>query len=125
MASASSNADNGIRLILEEIRDLKREAAEDRKLAAEDRKQAALDRKQWSEDRRRSDERLARIEGKLDKSLAAVAGALKNLTVITGRLLEASKENSALLKANTAMLREVRDSVRSPRRNGHGGNGKH
>ena len=118
MGNGAHNMDNGIRLILEEIRDLKREAAEDRKLAA-------ADRKQWTEDRRRSDERLARIEGKLDKSLAAVAGAIQNLTIITGHLLEASKANSALLKANTAMLREVRDAVRSPRRNGHGGNGKH
>ncbi len=59
------NLDPGIRLVLEEIRDLRRETRDDRRqadAAAEaDRRRAEADRRQAEADRRRSDERFREL----------------------------------------------------------------
>ena len=117
MDAPSPAGDPGIRLILEQIRDLRREAA--------------VDRKQATEDRKRFEERLIRIEekqdrtmAKLDKSLGAIAKALQNLTEVTDRLYTATLENNRILKSHTALLHDIRRALRPPGRNG-GGNGKH
>jgi hypothetical protein len=55
------NLDPGIRLVLEELRDLRLEMRADRRSAEEDRRSAEEDRRRADDERRQSDQRFAGI----------------------------------------------------------------
>jgi len=103
------NLDPGIKLILQEIRDLRiemraerqedrrqaiedrRQAMDDRRQAMDDRRQAVDDRRQANEDRRRSDEERRRSDRRFD------------------RLLRDFRQDSARREAKTQrMFKEIR-----------------
>ncbi len=131
MADNPSDGDPGIRPILQEIRDLRREASEDRKQAAEDRKrfdlylkEAAEDRKQAAEYNRRMDERMARMQTAMNRSFAAIAGALRNLAEVTERLVTTNRDIQRALRQNTAVLLDIRAILRRSNGQGRNGNGR-
>jgi predicted nucleic acid-binding Zn-ribbon protein len=122
----NGNLGEGIRLILGEIRDLRKdladdkkqaaedrrrmlrlmeEAAEDRRQAAEDRKQAAEDRKQAAEDRSRGEDNIRGIR----QALVVIGGV--------GRRIHATlDEHSRLLREILSTLK--RQGNGHPRGNG-------
>ena len=125
----------GIRLILEEMGDLKKElamdrkqAAEDRKQAAEDRKQAAEDRKQAADDRKRIAETMDRIEDSLDKSIVQAARdraeaahdrkEIRRALVVIGNI---GRRFSQSLERIRKTQEEIRDLLKH--KNGDGGPG--
>lgn len=112
----------GIRLILEEIRDLRWEGVEDRKQAAEDRKEAAENRKEAAEDRRAFREAFDRYSAEA----ASREKDLRKALVVIGNV---GREFSNRLKGiqkgqaeQTQLLKEIRTAVRV-RGNGNGRNG--
>jgi hypothetical protein len=113
MANGSSSLDAGIRLVLEELRELKREANEDRRRSDEYWKKADEDRRKADEDRKRLDQRLVRMETRQDKTFEALLGILHKHTVLLAHLVKTADEH-------TGILTDIRNSLR---RNGHGRNG--
>lgn len=116
----------GIRLILEEIRDIKHEMMRLCNRSDEDRKRADEDRKRAAEDRRRADERWERLTRESDKrferhvreSKEREKGLSRALVIIGGigrEIVKTQKEHTVLLKQILAAV-----TVRS---NGQGGNG--
>lgn len=141
---ARDDALAGIRLVLEEIRDIKKEQAEDRKQFAEDRKQAAEDRKQIAEDRKQfaedrqqaaEDRRQAaadrrRFEDLFRQSVAQAEEHRKEfretITGIREALVVIGKVGRRIIQTqdkHTGLLVEIRDILKSQRKNGRNGGG--
>ncbi|HLF92651.1 MAG TPA: hypothetical protein VJB14_04265 [Planctomycetota bacterium] len=114
---SGDNSLAGIRLVLEEIRDLKKELAEDRKQAAEDRKQFAEDRKQFAEDRKQAaeDRKQAAEDRKgFRESIDGIRDALVVIGKVGRRIIQTQEKH-------TGLLVEIRDILKSQRRNGRNG----
>ena len=107
---SGDNSLAGIRLVLEEIRDLKKELAEDRKQAAEDRKQFAEDRKQAAEDRKQA----AEDRKGFRESIDGIRDALVVIGKVGRRIIQTQEKH-------TGLLVEIRDILKSQRRNGRNG----
>jgi hypothetical protein len=105
MASPDKDALAGIRLILEEIRDLRREGAEDRRRADEDRKRA-------DEDRKRADRRFEQIVAESREREKGLHQALIVIGNVGRTIIRNQEEHTRLLKQ---ILRQLRTS----------GNGRH
>ena len=133
----------GIGYILEEIRDLKRESAEDRRRADEERRRADEDRRRaderhdallerMDEGTRRADERHAGLLERIDDSMRQQAARDKDLhraVRVIGfygrKIIETQTAHTRLLQVIAASLK--RGGNGSTRRNGHGngrGNGR-
>ena len=127
----------GIRLVLEEIRDIKKEQAEDRKQATEDRKQIAEDRKQFAEDRQQAaeDRQQAaadrrRFDDLFRQSVAQAEEHRKEfretITGIREALVVIGKVGRRIIQTqdkHTGLLVEIRDILKSQRKNGRNGGG--
>lgn len=103
--------DGGIRLVLEELRDLKRELAEDRKQAAADRVQAAADRQQAADDRRRSDEQFAFATREATTDRAGITALLSQLIQIAGSQKATLGRMEATLKVLVVQSRRQTDAI--------------
>jgi hypothetical protein len=66
------NLDPGIRLVLQELRDLRLEMRDDRRRADEERRQADEERRQATEERRRADEERRRADAERDARFEAM-----------------------------------------------------
>ena len=97
------NADAGIRLVLEEIRDLRREMAEDRRRADEERREerrrADEDRARADEDRKRADLRFEHVVADSRKREHQLRDALVVIGSVGRRILAKLDEHSRLLKS--------------------------
>jgi uncharacterized coiled-coil DUF342 family protein len=116
----SPNSEQGIRLVLEEIRELRRESTsmlkEMRQERAEDRRQAAEDRRQAAEDRRRSDALFARHADRAEEDRKGIRDALVAIGNVGRKFQSTLTEHSRLLK-------EIRDAIRRQGNGRSGGNG--
>jgi len=119
---------DGIQLVLEEIRDLRRDSLEDRKRADEDRKRADEDRKRADEDRKRADERWERLHRESEERFARDTQeaaerekGLRQALVVIGnagrRIIKAQEDHTRLLEQ---ILRAIRAGWNGRSRNGHG-----
>lgn len=113
----------GLRLILEEIRDLRREGEADRRQAAEDRRQAAEDRKKYAEEQRRFSEEMRRFaeEAAEDRRQAAEdrrrisAEAAEDRRGIRDALVVIGRVGRRIVQTqerHTKLLEEIRDLLR-------------
>lgn len=139
-ASPDDRTWSGIRLVLEEMRDLRKEFTEFRKEAAEDRKryagesqrwfeQAAKDRSQAAEDRRQATEDRRQIAELYKNSLEDSARRereLRDALVVIGKvgrqILKNQEGQTKVLEGMTKVLEDIKYAV-TPRRNGKHGNG--
>jgi phage shock protein A len=125
------NIDPGIKLVLGEIRDLRREMREDRRqaeaAAAADRRQAEVDRRQAEADRRRSDERFeqllrefredsARHAATTEKAFEATQRAFRDIRTVGLSIVKT-------LNRHTRLLERI-DRKLGVRGNGRPGNGR-
>jgi len=127
----------GIRLVLEEIRDLKIEAAQERREAAQDRKlfehyfkRAEEDRetqREWMEEVRRE---AAEDRRRFNRTLRIMVHVARDIrdgqhkqTAILERNTAILEHNSKILEEHTNLLHDISRSVRG-RSNGSKGNGK-
>ena len=101
--------DPGTRLVLREIRDLRRDLLEDRRRADEDRRRSDEDRRRSDKDRRRSDDRFEKLFGKMHSLGTAIVKALV--------------AQSRILKHHGTILERI-DRNLGARRNGPRGNGR-
>lgn len=107
----SGNVNDGIRLILEEIRDLKREGAEFRKFLIDDRKQAAEDRKQAAEDRKEFRKFMQESREEAHQDRRDIREALVVIGKVGRKIIQTQGEH-------TRLLREIRDTLKRSS-NGH------
>lgn len=115
---SKDNSLAGIRLVLEEIRDIKKELAEDRKQTAEDRKQYAEDRKQAAEDRRRFEELFKQSVVQADehrKEFRETITGIRQALVVIGKV---GRRIIQTQDKHTGLLIEIRDILKSGRKNG-------
>ena len=143
MATRGKNLGEGIRLVLEEMRedrlradDYRRKADEDRRKADEDRRKADEDRRKADEDRRRIQVQfkalLTRLDGhiaeqkKRDEDLSRLIRVLGDVgrTLIKKQDQSLAKQDEALVKQDESLgiLKQIAKGVRV-RGNGHRGNG--
>jgi hypothetical protein len=126
----------GIRLILEEIRDLRRDWAEYRVKAGEDRRKADEDRRKADEDRRKADEERVRMEQRFqeymrgsreymresreafrqyaEEAARREEGMSKALAVIGhigGRILDTLNKHTAILEENGRLPARIARSL--------------
>jgi DNA anti-recombination protein RmuC len=124
-------------LVLAEIRDLRREAREDRRhadaSAQSDRRHAEADRCQAEADRRRSDERFegllldfrqdsARREAAMQKILEATQAAFRDLRTVGQSIVKTLNRHTKILERHTGLLEGIdrKLGARSNGRRGHG-----
>ena len=90
----------GLRLILEEIRDIRQEIADINRRSDEDRRRADAERRRADQDRRRADERFERIvrESKVREK------GLRDVLVIIGRT---GRQILTTLKEHTKLLNQI------------------
>jgi hypothetical protein len=121
MEERLKNVESGIRLILEEMRDLKREAGEDHKQAAEDRKQAAKDRKQFLEYCRRADDDRGQFHEycrRSDDDRKEMQRLIKVIAGVGVKIHKTQQEHTRILQENPRLLRGIE------KRLGASGNGR-
>lgn len=130
--ASGSPRDGGIAAILAEIRDLRREAREDRRRsdarfagwqrqAAEDRRQAEADRREAGGDRKGIVELLARM----DDHLASQGKTLVRIESGQRALMHAITGLGAGQRALRDAITDLTRTLRPPRNGRNGGNGRH
>ena len=109
VADASApNLDPGLRLILEEIRDLRIEMREDRHRADEDRRRADEDRRRADEDRRRADAAAAadrqRSDERFEQAMAATRAAWADVRTVGQAIVRTLNRHTRLLESQSRLL---------------------
>ena len=100
------NLDPGIRLILEELRDLRLEMRADRRRVAEerreDRQRVEEERRRYDEERRRSDERFERMMGDFEQRSArreaATQRAFKDIRIVGLSIVKTLNHHTRILE---------------------------
>jgi hypothetical protein len=113
------NPDPGIRLVLEEIRDLRLEMRTDRQQDWEERRQTETERRradeEWRQERRQSDERFAHRE-------AATQTVLENIHTVGLAIVRNLTRQTRVLEQHGRILERI-DRKLDPRWNGRRGRG--
>jgi len=114
---------HGIKLVLEEMRELRRESFGDRKTAAEDRRQATEDRRQAMEDRRQATEDRAWFRAYLEDARDREGRRVREqrardrvIARIGNTIVRTQREHTQLLQQIARRL----DTRTNGRGNGHG-----
>ena len=118
MDDVRDNSMAGIRLILEEIRDIKRGMAEDRRRADEDRRRADEERHRADERAQARHEELMRHFDKRFERLEEILEANSRTLIVVAQGVSQILKNQ---KEQTRLLREILRAIKG-RWNGHSGN---